>query len=61
MLAPQDVIDSYDKLIDYLIDVTSGVRPHEWSDVRVLIIDMINRVRADIGINKSPIEYRGTN
>jgi hypothetical protein len=61
MLAPQDVMDSYDRLIDYLIDVTGGTRPHEWSDVRVLIIDMINCVRADIGINKSPIEYRGTN
>ena len=60
MLASQDVIDAYDRLIDYLIDVIGSARPHEWSQVRELILDMLNHVRADIGINKLPIEYHGT-
>lgn len=60
MLAPQDVMDSQDLLMDYLLEVIHGESPSDWVRMRGLALNLINAIRRDIGIDKSPIEYRGT-
>jgi hypothetical protein len=59
MLAPQEVMDSFDRLTDHLLAVSQGEEVYDWDRVRVLVVDALNMIRADIGLNKSPIEYRG--
>lgn len=60
MLAPQDVMDAQDLLMDYLLEVIHGESASDWVRMRGLALDLINAIRRDIGIDKSPIEYRGT-
>lgn len=59
MLAPQNVMDAFDTLFDHLILLTQGQEPYEWKKVRDLSISLLNEVRKDIGIDQSPIEYKG--
>ena len=59
MLAPQHVMDAFDALFDHLILVVHGNTPYDWKQVRTLGIALINEIRKDVGIDKSPIEYRG--
>jgi hypothetical protein len=59
MLAPQHVMDAFDALFDHLIHITQGKEPYDWTKVRKLGIALINEIRKDVGIDKSPIEYRG--
>lgn len=59
MLAPQNVMDAFDALIDHLILVRNGGERYEWQAVRNLAIAMINQVRNDIGMDVTPIQYRG--
>jgi hypothetical protein len=59
MLAPQAVMDSFDAVVDHLMMISNGREPYEWTKVRALAVAMINAVRRDIGLDKSPIEYRG--
>ena len=59
MLAPQPVVDGMDALMDHLIQVSHGQDRYEWPTVRALVINLLNEVRKDIGIDASPIEYRG--
>jgi hypothetical protein len=59
MLAPQSVMDAQDKLMDHLLNIANGSEGYEWQKVRELAINLLNEVRKDIGIDKSPIEYRG--
>ncbi len=59
MFAPQEVMDASDGLFDHLICITHGNAPYEWSTVRNLVISLLNNIRCDIGLNPSPIEYRG--
>jgi hypothetical protein len=59
MLASQEVIDSFDRLMDYLLAVSLREERYNWDRVRAFVIDALNMIRADVGINKSPIEYRG--
>lgn len=59
MLAPQSVMDAQDQLMDYLIKIANGSVGYEWKIVRDLAINMLNEIRKDIGIDKSPISYRG--
>ena len=59
MLAPQNVMDAFDALFDHIILLTQGQEPYEWEKVRDLSIALLNEVRKDIGIDQSPIEYRG--
>jgi len=59
MLAPQHVMDAYDALFDHLIIVASGQDSYNWTKVRELCIALNNEIRKDIGIDTSPIEYRG--
>ncbi|EPF2931026.1 hypothetical protein ACSL9C_003969 [Vibrio navarrensis] len=59
MLAPQNVMDAQDKLIDLLISVAYGNANYEWDLVRELALKLINEVRKDIGIDQSEISYNG--
>lgn len=59
MLAPQQVMDAQDRLMDHLLCVSQGNEPYEWGNVRNLAIDLLNEIRRDIGIDKSPIQYNG--
>jgi len=59
MLAPQAVMDAQDKLMDYLIKIANGSENYDWKKVRDLAIAMLNEIRVDIGIDKTPISYNG--
>jgi hypothetical protein len=59
MLAPQSVMDAQDQLMDYLLKIATGEDEYEWEKVRGLALNLLNEVRKDVGIDKSPIEYRG--
>ncbi|WP_200763777.1 hypothetical protein [Nitrosophilus alvini] len=59
MLAPQSVMDAQDQLMDHLIKIANGSVDYEWKKVRELAINLLNEIRKDIGIDKSPISYRG--
>jgi hypothetical protein len=59
MLAPQSVMDAQDQLMDHLLKISNGEESYVWKDVRELALNMLNEVRKDIGIDKSPIVYNG--
>ena len=59
MLAPQAVMDAQDNLMDYLLMIANGSAPYEWVKVREKAIIMLNAIREDIGIDKTPISYNG--
>lgn len=59
MLAPQNVMDSMDNLMDHIILLTQGQKKYEWPEVRKLVIALLNEIRKDIVIDPTPIEYRG--
>ena len=59
MLAPQSVMDSQDQLMDHLIKIAHGEASYDWNIVRDLSINMLNAIRKDIAIDKTPISYRG--
>jgi hypothetical protein len=60
MLAPQPVMDACDALTDYLLLIINGRDKYEWPRARQLSLALLNAVRSDIGINKTPVVYRGT-
>lgn len=60
MFAPQAVMDSYDAVIDYLLDVLGGDATYDFKRVRTLGISMLNEIRVDLGIDRAPIAYRGS-
>jgi len=63
MLAPQNVMDAYDSLIDYIFSVleqpVQTVNHENWKEIRRLAYDVINLIREDVGIDKSKVEYHG--
>lgn len=59
MLAPQAVMDAQDDLIDYLLEIANGGVEYDWTMVRAKALNMLNAIRDDIGIDKSPIQYNG--
>lgn len=59
MFAPQSVIDTQDDLMDYLLHISSGQMPYEWSVVRKKALTVINAIRKDVGIDQEPITYNG--
>lgn len=64
MLAPQEVMDAFDRLMDYLLRlISNGCLQEEWhaewGEIRNLALGLINQVRIDIGIDKTPVAYRG--
>jgi len=59
ILAPQSVMDAQDVLMEFLFDVIEGKRTGDWAEMRVRALELINEIRKDVGIDKTPIEYRG--
>lgn len=59
MLASQQIMDAYDKLMDHLLVVSQGTRPYVWNEVRGLAINLLNEIRADLKFDETPIAYRG--
>ena len=59
MIAPQGVMDAQDKLIDNLLLVAHGNAEYQWEEVRANALALLNAVRIDVGIDKSPISYNG--
>lgn len=59
MLAPQPVMDSFDRLADCLLELVSGEATYDWERIRELVLDVLNQIRIDIGIDKSSIKYEG--
>jgi hypothetical protein len=51
-------VDTFDGLTDHLFAVASGQKQYVWEEIRQLAIALINEVRIDIGLDKSPIVYR---
>jgi len=52
-------MNAFDKLIDHLLLVTTGKEPYHFPKIRELAIGVINEARKDIGIDTSPIQYKG--
>ena len=63
MLAPQQVMNGYDSLIDHLFSILDKpviTNPQEeWKEMRRRAYILINAIREDVGIDKSKIEYQG--
>ncbi|MEJ8680107.1 hypothetical protein P0C22_16350 [Plesiomonas shigelloides] len=59
MIAPQEVMDAQDELIDNLLLVANGGAKYDWKKVRENALALLNAVRIDVGIDKSPIFYNG--
>ena len=59
IMAPQSVMDAFDNLRDHLDLVLRGTRKYRPPKVHELALHLINEIRKDIGIDQSPIEYRG--
>lgn len=64
MLAPQNVMDAWDSLIEFLfiaLEQNPKAPQHEnWKEMRRRAYILINLIREDVGIDKSRIEYRGS-
>ncbi len=60
MFAPQPVMDAFDGLVDYLLDVLDEKVPYEFTRIRTSGLDLINAIRRDLGVDTSSISYRGT-
>jgi hypothetical protein len=59
LFAPQEVLDAYDRFIDYIFDALDKNQPPDWASFRTLGFDLINRMRADIGMTSEDVTYRG--
>ncbi|MGK4473067.1 hypothetical protein [Aeromonas molluscorum] len=59
MIAPQSVMDAQDALIDNLLTVANGGAEYKWEIVRENALALLNAIRIDVGIDKSPISYNG--
>lgn len=60
MHAPQSVMDANDALTDLILSILHDGKITTWQHFRGLAINLLNEIRKDIGVNPSPIEYRGT-
>lgn len=59
MVAPQAVMDAQDALMEKIILVSKGQEKYEWAEIRALALALLNEIRKDIAIDKSPISYNG--
>ncbi len=60
MVAPQTVMDAQDALMEKIILVSQGKEKYEWIVIRTLALALMNEIRKDIAIDKSPISYNGS-
>ena len=59
MLAPQEVMDANDNLIDMLLALIYDGKGTTWKSIREAALKLTNSMRADIGINKKAVSYNG--
>lgn len=59
MLAPQNVMDRFDSLMDLILDVLYDNKVPTWTEVREQAIALLNAMRNDLGLDGGTIEYRG--
>lgn len=59
MLAPQEVMDAHDDLVDHLMLTVSGNKDYKWPETREKVLFLLNEVRKDIGVASEPIVYKG--
>jgi uncharacterized coiled-coil protein SlyX len=59
MFAPQDVIDAYDALVDFLNDHLETQDGYDWVAVRRLSQAFLNAARLDVQIGSGAIVYKG--
>jgi hypothetical protein len=60
MHAPQSVMDANDALTDYVLENVADGKQIDWPIFRGLAVDLLNKVREDVGLRVEPIAYRGT-
>jgi hypothetical protein len=60
VFAPQEVLDAYDAMVDYLYGCLEGSAVPSWPAVRDRGFELMNRIRADIGMSPGRVEYRGS-
>lgn len=59
LVAPQAVMDAFDRLVDHLLDVNEGLAEADWMKARRLVLGWLNAARADLGVDATPINYNG--
>ena len=63
IVAPQDVMDAYDNLVDGIFSVLdrkpTRFTDDDWKRLRVKAYSLMNAIRADVGIDKTQIVYKG--
>lgn len=59
MVAPQAVMDAQDALMDKILLVIQGKEKYIWAEIRERALALLNEIRKDIAIDKSPISYNG--
>lgn len=60
MVAPQEVMDAFDGLNDYVLTVLAGRQaPMPWPETRILALRLINCMRHDIGLSTGSLDYHG--
>lgn len=59
MLAPQEVMDANDNLIDMLLALIYDGKGTTWANIREAALKLTNSMRADIGNNKAAVSYNG--
>ena len=59
IVAPQAVMDAQDKLMEKIILVSNGQEEYQWTEIRERALVLINEIRKDIAIDKSPISFNG--
>jgi hypothetical protein len=60
MLAPQNIMDANDKLMDLLLALIYDDKPTSWEDIRYHALLLTNAMRNDIGLDKKSVEYNGS-
>lgn len=59
IVAPQTVMDAQDALMDKILLIAQGQEKYIWAEIRELALALLNQIRTDIAIDKSPIYYNG--
>lgn len=59
MIAPQEVMDAQDSLMDTIIEIIHKKKEHNWFELRRLSIELLNLIRKDLEIGSGIIQYNG--
>lgn len=59
MFAPQHVMDAFDRVVELLLSTLEDRAQFNFHHMRALGIALINAIRVDLGIDSTPIAYRG--